>query len=87
MVVHHLPVTFQCAALLAVRLRPLRWVAMGIALILAGLTFLDLVHYHDIVVTMRRFVDRNSVGLSTPALDHGGPARSLAFFVGVVPTG
>jgi len=53
-----------CAALLAVRLRPLRWVAMGIALILAGLTFLDLVHYHDIVVTMNA-PSSNSVDLGT----------------------
>jgi hypothetical protein len=53
-----------CAALLAVRLRPLRWVAMGMALVLAGLTFRDLVHYHDIVVTMNASPD-NSVDLGT----------------------
>jgi len=53
-----------CAALLAVRLRPLRWVAMGIALVLAGLTFRDLVHYHDIVITMNAS-SSNSVDLGT----------------------
>jgi hypothetical protein len=41
-----------CAALLAVRLRPLRWIAMGLALALAGFTFRELVHVHDIVTTM-----------------------------------
>jgi hypothetical protein len=53
-----------CAALLAVRLRPLRWVAMGIALVLAGLTFRDLVHFHDIVATMNASPS-NSVDLGT----------------------
>ena len=54
----------MCAALLAVRLRPLRWVAMGMALVLAGLTFRDLVHFHDIVVTMNAS-SSNSVDLGT----------------------
>lgn len=53
-----------CAALLAVRLRPLRWVAMGLALVLAGLTFRDLVHFHDIVTTMNAS-SANSVDLGT----------------------
>jgi hypothetical protein len=53
-----------CAALLAVRLRPLRWAAMGIALVLAGLTFRDLVHYHDIVTTMNASY-ANAVDLGT----------------------
>ncbi len=53
-----------CAALLAVRLRPLRWVAMGIALVLAGLTFRDLVHYHDIVTTLNAS-SSNAVDLGT----------------------
>ena len=39
-----------------VRLRPLRWVTMGMALVLAGLTFRDLVHFHDIVVDHERLV-------------------------------
>jgi hypothetical protein len=40
------------AALLAVRWRVLRWVAIGLALALCGLTFRELVHTHDIVTTM-----------------------------------
>ena len=53
-----------CASLLAVRLRPLRWVAMGMALVLAGLTFRDLVHFHDVVVTMNAS-SGNAVDLGT----------------------
>jgi len=53
-----------CAALVAVRLRPLRWAAMGIALVLAGLTFRDLVHYHDIVTTLNASAS-NAVDLGT----------------------
>ena len=40
------------AALLAVRWRILRWVAIGLALLLCGLTFRELVHTHDTVTTM-----------------------------------
>ena len=50
-----------------------RWVAMGMALVLAGLTFRDLVHFHDIVVTMNASAT-NSVDLGTGMCDHGGCA-------------
>lgn len=45
-------VALVCAALLAVRVRMVRWVAMAIAVALVGLTFRDLVHAHDVVTTM-----------------------------------
>ena len=57
-------IALVCAALLAVRLRPLRWAAMGIALVLAGLTFRELVQFHDVVVTMNG-PSSNSVDLGT----------------------
>jgi hypothetical protein len=41
-----------CAALLAVRVRVVRWVTIALALLLAGFTFRELVHVHDIVTTM-----------------------------------
>jgi len=50
-----------CAALLAVRLRPMRWIAIAIAIALAGLTFRDLVRVHDAVTTLNtsRTIDAN----------------------------
>ena len=52
LVVHHCRARPRVRLAAVVRLRPLRWVAMGMALVLAGLTFRDLVHFHDVVVTM-----------------------------------
>jgi hypothetical protein len=52
------------AALLAVRWRVLRWVAIGLALALCGLTFRELVHTHD-TVTMMNASAANEVDVGT----------------------
>ena len=52
------------AALLAVRWRVLRWVAIALALALCGLTFRELVHTHD-TVTMMNSSASNEVDVGT----------------------